>query len=392
MAPVGARVIVLAGPSGAGKSRLAERLGHPVLRLDDFYRSGADPLLPRITQGANAGLVDWDDPRSWLGEEALATIEQLCAEGRADVPVYDIAHDGRTGVRELVLGDATLLVAEGIFAQEIVAECRAAGLLDSAWCIRQHPAVTAARRFARDLRERRKPPLVLARRGLALLRDQSRVVEHAVELGCTPATGDEAYAAIRARQVPVRAPASWPLVEGLHQPNETTCGPTVLVVARMLMSPSYAVRLADPQSFEAAVLALHRRTNRPLGPGGRLQLPWPRWLGTPPWAVAAELTTLTPSACYRTWPARFPAQRRRACAVAVAAVRAGQPVALYVGSSALPRHVVLLSAADAGRISLYDPASGRRTLVPDADVAAGWLPELSGWSVAWCVVAPSPTA
>ena len=37
---VRARMIVLAGPSGAGKSRLAERLGLPVLRLDDFYKNG----------------------------------------------------------------------------------------------------------------------------------------------------------------------------------------------------------------------------------------------------------------------------------------------------------------------------------------------------------------
>ena len=34
-----AQVVVLAGPSGAGKSRLAERLGLPVLRLDDFYNT-----------------------------------------------------------------------------------------------------------------------------------------------------------------------------------------------------------------------------------------------------------------------------------------------------------------------------------------------------------------
>ena len=46
-----ARVIVLAGPSGAGKSRLAERVGLPVLRLDDFYKNGDDPTLPGISRG-----------------------------------------------------------------------------------------------------------------------------------------------------------------------------------------------------------------------------------------------------------------------------------------------------------------------------------------------------
>ena len=99
-----ARVIVLAGPSGAGKSRLAERLGLPVLRLDDFYKNGGDPTLPVITHGANAGLTDWDHPDSWLPDDALDAIAALCREGRADVPIYDIAHDGRTGSRTLDLG------------------------------------------------------------------------------------------------------------------------------------------------------------------------------------------------------------------------------------------------------------------------------------------------
>jgi uridine kinase len=89
-------------------------------------------------------------------------------------------------------------VAEGIFAAEVVAACRARDLLGAAYCLRQHPALTFWRRLTRDLREHRKPPLVLVRRGLALMRDQRRVVCHAVELGCLPVTPDEAYAAIHA--------------------------------------------------------------------------------------------------------------------------------------------------------------------------------------------------
>ena len=191
-----ARVIVLAGPSGAGKSRLAARLGLPVLRLDDFYKSGGDPTLPRITTGANAGLVDWDHPDSWLPDDAMAAIERLCAEGRAEVPVYDIAQDGRFGSQVLDLDGRRLFLAEGIFAQEVVPRCRAHGLLAAASCVRQHPVVTFWRRLTRDLRERRKPPLVLLRRGLALMRDQKRVVSHAVALGCEPVSPDDAYAAV----------------------------------------------------------------------------------------------------------------------------------------------------------------------------------------------------
>ena len=191
---VPARVVVLAGPSGAGKSRLAERLGLPVLRLDDFYKDGDDPTLPRITEGANAGIVDWDHPDSWLLDDALAALTALCRDGRAEVPVYEIAQNGRSGSRTLDLGDTRLFVAEGIFAPEVVPACTSAGLLAAAYCVRQHPVVTFWRRLTRDLRERRKPPLVLVRRGLALLRDQRRVVAHAVTLGCEPVTPDEAHA------------------------------------------------------------------------------------------------------------------------------------------------------------------------------------------------------
>src|SRR6187431_2223576 len=121
---VRARVIVLAGPSGAGKSRLAERLGLPVLRLDDFYKDGGDPTLPRITEGPNAGIVDWDHHDSWLPDDALAALEALCRDGKAEVPVYDIAKDGRHGSHVLDLEGAPRFVAEGIFAQEIVPTLR----------------------------------------------------------------------------------------------------------------------------------------------------------------------------------------------------------------------------------------------------------------------------
>jgi len=194
---VRARVIVLAGPSGAGKSRLAERLGLPVLRLDDFYKSGDDPSLPKVTHGANAGLTDWDDPDSWLPEDALATLAQLCREGSAEVPIYEIARNGRCGSQMLDLDGSPLFVAEGIFAPEVVAGCADRGLLAAAYCVRQHRLVTFWRRLTRDLRERRKPPLVLLRRGWALMRDQDRVVAHAVASGCRPVTPDEAYADVQ---------------------------------------------------------------------------------------------------------------------------------------------------------------------------------------------------
>ncbi len=199
-------MIVLAGPSGAGKSRLAERLGLPVLRLDDFYKNGSDPTLPTITHGQNAGLTDWDHPDSWQCEDALDAIRTLCAEGIATVPVYDIAQDGRCGEQLLDLGGSPLFLAEGIFAQEVVPTGHREGLVAAAYCVTQYPLVTFWRRLTRDLREHRKPPLVLARRGWALMRAQGEVVRHAVALGCREVSPERAYdevsALLRARRTP----------------------------------------------------------------------------------------------------------------------------------------------------------------------------------------------
>lgn len=197
MCRVAARVIVLAGPSGAGKSRLAERSGLPVLRLDDFYKSAGDPTLPLITEGPNAGVVDWDDPASWLPEDAFAALAELCRDGRAEIPVYDIAHDGRCGSQILDLDGTPLFVAEGIFAHHVVGPCRDAGVLAAAYCVRQHPLVTFWRRLTRDLREHRKPPLLLVRRGLALLHAQRRLVTEIVAHGCEPLTPEQAADKIR---------------------------------------------------------------------------------------------------------------------------------------------------------------------------------------------------
>ncbi len=195
--PPQARVVVLAGPSGSGKSRLAAATGLPVLRLDDFYRSGDDPALPVIDHGANAGLVDWDDPRSWHADEAVRAICELAAGGRTVAPVYDISRNGPSGTHVVDLAGERLFIAEGIFAQEIVGACAEQGVLAAALCLRQHPLVTFWRRLTRDLREHRKPPLVLLRRGWALMRDQRHVVADAVARGCTAVSSHEASARIR---------------------------------------------------------------------------------------------------------------------------------------------------------------------------------------------------
>lgn len=173
------RVILLTGPSGAGKSRLSARLsashGWPVVRLDDFYREASDPALPR----SPLGIPDWDHADSWDAGAAVDALRQLVDDGHVEVPVYDIGASAVTGRHVLDARPTDFVLAEGLFAGRLVEPLRREDLLADALCVRQNRTLTALRRFVRDLSERRKPPHILVRRGLALWRDEPRVVGQA---------------------------------------------------------------------------------------------------------------------------------------------------------------------------------------------------------------------
>lgn len=174
--------MLLGGPSGCGKSRLADRSGLTVLPLDDFYRSGDDLALPRLSSGD----VDWDHPGSWHADRALAAIESLARTGSAEVPVYDISANGTVGTRTVTTGPHRVFLAEGIFVAEVVAECERRGVLERAVCVRRSRWVTMALRLSRDLREHRKSSAFLLRRGWLLVRREPEIVGRLTGAGCEP--------------------------------------------------------------------------------------------------------------------------------------------------------------------------------------------------------------
>lgn len=186
--PTTARVVVLAGPSGAGKSRLAGRLnaahGWPIVRLDDFYRDEDDPANPRSVE---LGIVDWDDAGSWNATAAVAALDTLVRTGSVETPVYDISTSRAVGTAVVTARPDDLILAEGIFAAEIIGALRERGLLAGAYCVHHDRFTTFVYRLVRDLSEHRKPPWTLMRRGLALMRDQPKVVARQRALGAEPA-------------------------------------------------------------------------------------------------------------------------------------------------------------------------------------------------------------
>ncbi|MGW5668747.1 ATP-binding protein [Micromonospora sp. NPDC003776] len=131
--------------------------------------------------------MDWESPLSWDADAAVETIARLARDGKAEVPVYAIGADRRVATRPFDVTGSPFFVAEGIFAAEIVAECRRRDLLAGAYALRRPRGATFVRRLARDLAEQRKAPRVLIRRGVALLRAEPAVLRRQTGLGAEAA-------------------------------------------------------------------------------------------------------------------------------------------------------------------------------------------------------------
>ncbi len=157
----------------------------------------------------------------------------------------------------------------------------------------------------------------------------------------------------------------------------------------MLADPAWADNLLEApntaERFTLEVLATHRRLTGPRTLAGRLQVPWPRALGTPPWALANELRAGTGV------PHRvrivLPHRRRQTLERVRRQLAAGAHVPVYLGNRQLPRHVVLLTGLSAATPALtaYDPAVGGPVQIDPEAFVEGRL-DIAGWSTPWFTI------
>lgn len=157
-------------------------------------------------------------------------------------------------------------------------------------------------------------------------------------------------------------------------------------------SPAGVTGADQAARFAAYERIVHRRTNSLLGAGGRLGLPWPQALGTPPWGVKRELefgaarrgtrydVEVLRGESSAALGARFDRLLRLVCD--------GEPAILYVGNARLPRHITLiLPDRGDGNLEVYEPAAGIVRELTRAEFTARRL-ALGGWQLPWFAVQP----
>ena len=232
----------------------------------------------------------------------------------------------------------------------------------------------------------------------------------------------------------------------LTQTDATTCGPTCLLAARLLLQPGERAAVTDDLAQETAalqpgregkqlvsVLSRHQvRIQRAMNVHGLGILPWPRALGSAPWSVARQMTeiasTCTPGGGRRRYTVRCVSDHGPAWGSEVAsileALAGGLPVILVTGgplvlddvsegeptarvrlraslarTPAVARHYVLalpwraIGQDDPGErsVHIYEPSSGS---VRPLDLTASRDPhrpgprELGNWPRVLAVIAP----
>lgn len=158
--PAPRRIILLAGPTASGTQKLSARSGLPTVPLDHFYLDPDHPGLPR-----RDGVVDWEDPRSWDADAALVALTSLAYRGEAEIPSSSTPRSQREERHTREVGDAPVILAEGVFAAELIAPLTAAGLLAGALVLHRPAPLALFLRLARGIREARTPVSRLIRHG-----------------------------------------------------------------------------------------------------------------------------------------------------------------------------------------------------------------------------------
>ena len=238
----------------------------------------------------------------------------------------------------------------------------------------------------------------------------------------------------------------------LTQTDATTCGPTCLLAARLLLAPGERAAVTDDLAQEmtasppgregkqlVSVLSRQQlRLQRAMNVRGLGVLPWPKALGSTPWSVARQMTeivrTCTLGGGRRRYTVRWVSDHGPAWGSEVASIRevlaGGLPVILVTGgplvldsdtvaepgagsvgsagsrlrsalarTPAVPRHYVLalpwqvIEQDDPGEgsVHIYEPSSGS---VRALDLTAPRDPhrlgprELGGWPRILAVIAP----
>jgi hypothetical protein len=205
-----------------------------------------------------------------------------------------------------------------------------------------------------------------------------------------------------------------------RQTDGTTCGSSVLAMLAAAGDPTLAFWLVTGRTlagyrppeldgvgdaagpavrFGELQDALMRRSNARAVLG---LLPWPSALGTPPWGAAR--VARFPGVAYRSVLVddTRPAEVAVVLARAARALDRGVPVPLYTGGdaatglgTAIPRHVVLLTARTPDGFTVYEPSTGRLVALASDEVTApqGQVPALGGWShVCWALLPVRPAA
>lgn len=180
----------------------------------------------------------------------------------------------------------------------------------------------------------------------------------------------------------------------LDQVDGTTCGSAVLVALAAWADPAELARLEAGSTvgqplaggggfgsrYDDRQKQVHRQTNRF----------WPQALGTTPWGAARWLRDHVPAAGryrVRLVDDTSPADVEAVLAAVDAALAAGRPVPLVIGSF-VPRHYVLALRADADGWRVYEPSSGQVRLLDRAAVRERRLAPVLGFDRLAAVLLP----